>query len=120
MGLNQWMVMEALPPETEFLLRSTEIEMREAITKDPEKVLAFATAVIRQNTERGRRLGRGWTCNTGGRWRSRSGRRGGCGWCGRLRGFAYLLRSRSKDQDPLLYAVFAGVEATVFRQRVQG
>ncbi len=58
MGLNQWMVMDPLPPETEFLLRSTEVEMREAISKDPEKVLAFASAVIRQNTERGRLLDR--------------------------------------------------------------
>lgn len=58
MGLNQWMVMEALPTETEFLLKRTEVEMREAIGKDPEKVLAFAAMVIRQNTERGRLLER--------------------------------------------------------------
>jgi hypothetical protein len=56
MAWNQWMVLEPLPAETEFLLRTTELEMREAISKEPDRVIAFASAVIRQNTERGRLL----------------------------------------------------------------
>lgn len=48
MGLNQWMIPE-LTPEADFRLRAQELEITQAVQREPEAVANLAASLLRQS-----------------------------------------------------------------------